>query len=202
MSISDRVEKLMDGYVPGIIEETDFAAVLIPLVELDGELCFIFEKRSENIKQPGDVCFPGGRIDEGESIVECALRETREEIGISEEHITVLGEFDKVRMTTGRRSATVVGMVDMEGYGMISPQTDEVAEVFTVPLKFFREAVPMVYECRIIQDVDDFPYAETGIRSDYKWRVGKMPIYIYHYENQIIWGMTARIVKWFVDKLY
>ena len=53
--------------------------------------------------------------------------------------------------------------------------------------------------------MEDFPYEAAGIRPDYKWRVGKKTIPVYHYgdgdERQIIWGMTGRIVSWFVSEM-
>ena len=58
---------------------------------------------------------------------------------------------------------------------------------------------------RTLAQDEDFPYEEAGIRPDYKWRVGKKTIPVYHYgdgdERQIIWGMTGRIVSWFVSEM-
>lgn len=189
----------MAGRKPGIIDGTREFAVLIPLVERDGRLHILYEKRAEGIKQPGDVCFPGGKIEEGESIIECALRETAEEIGITD--IEVLGQFDSI-LEVGRITMhTVVGIIkesDLEK-AVINP--DEVAEIFTVPADFFSESQPIIFTGKMVQEVTGFPYEETGIRPDYKWRVGKQDIYIYHYEKWIIWGLTARITRWFTEKM-
>ena len=193
------VKQKMSGRRPGIIDGTREFAVLIPLVEKGGELHVLFEKRAEGIRQPGDVCFPGGRIEEGETFTECALRETAEEIGITD--VEVIGQFDSI-LDVGRITMhTVVGIIKEESLQQAVLNADEVAEIFTVPLDFFDEAEPIIYTCRLIQDVADFPYEETGIRSDYKWRVGKQDIYIYHYGNRIIWGLTARITRWFTEKM-
>ncbi|MDG2702973.1 CoA pyrophosphatase, partial [Vibrio parahaemolyticus] len=64
-------------------EETAFkAAVLVPLVQVDGEWHVLFEVRSLTMrKQPGDISFPGGKLDGGETAQEAALRETYEELG-------------------------------------------------------------------------------------------------------------------------
>ena len=145
------------------------------------------------------MCFPGGKIEEGESIIECALRETAEEIGITD--IEVIGQFDSI-LEVGRITMhTVLGIIKERDYENAVLNPDEVAEIFTVPVDFFDEAEPIVYNCRMIQDVTDFPYEQTGIRSDYKWRVGKQDIYIYHFDKWIIWGLTARITRWFVEKM-
>ena len=193
------VRQKMTGHQPGVIDGTKECAVLIPLMEKDGVLHIIFEKRAEGIRQPGDVCFPGGKLDDGETIIECALRETAEEIGITD--VEVLGQFDSMLEVGRIIMHTVVGIIKEETLQKAVLNKDEVAEVFVVPLDFFDEAEPIIYTGKMIQDVTGFPYEETGIRSDYKWRVGKQDIYIYHYEKWIIWGLTARIARWFVEKM-
>ena len=69
-------------------------AVLALLTEIGGELHFILTKRAAGVNQPGDVCFPGGHREQGETLVETALRETEEEIGISQKDIRLLGKSD------------------------------------------------------------------------------------------------------------
>ncbi len=196
MDINDIKEK-MKGRTPGVIGDRKEFAVLIPLVEREDGLHLLFEKRSGNIKQPGDICFPGGRIEEGESITECALRETAEEIGITD--VEVIGQFDSILEVNRITMHTVVGKITEDSIKNARLNPDEVAEIFTVPLDFFASAEPMSHTVRIIQDTADFPYEETGIRKDYKWRVGHQEIFIYHYEDRIIWGLTARIARWFAD---
>ena len=67
-------------------------AILVPLVEVAGELCLLFETRAETLigHQPGEVCFPGGRREAGERPDETALRETFEELGIPPEEVEIL----------------------------------------------------------------------------------------------------------------
>ena len=191
------IKEKMAGRKPGVIGDRREFAVLIPLVEREDGLHLLFEKRSGNIKQPGDICFPGGRIEAGESITECALRETAEEIGITE--VDVVGQFDSILEVNRITMHTVVGIVNEEALKNARLNSDEVADIFTVPLDFFVDATPMSHTVRIIQDTADFPYEETGIRKDYKWRVGSQEILIYHYKDRIIWGLTARIARWFAD---
>ena len=191
------IKEKMAGRKPGVIGDRKEFAVLIPLLEREDGLHLLFEKRSGNIKQPGDTCFPGGRIEAGESITECALRETAEEIGITD--VEVIGQFDSILEVNRITMHTVVGIVTEGALKNVRINSDEVADIFTVPLDFFVTAEPMSHTVKIIQDTADFPYEETGIQKDYKWRVGQQEIFIYHYEDRIIWGLTARIAKWFAD---
>ncbi len=198
----DILREKMASHVPGVVGKQKEYAVMLLLVEKDGELHLLFEKRTSHIIQPGDVCFPGGKIDDGETVLECALRETEEEIGIAEENIEVLGRFDSILEVSRVRIHTGVGIVKKEALENLTLSHCEVDEVFTVPLKFFIDASPIVFEGKVYQDTEGFPYTESGIRSDYTWRVGHQKIYIYHWEDYIIWGLTAEISKWFADYIY
>ena len=191
------IKEKMAGRKPGVIGDRKEFAVLIPLLEREDGLHLLFEKRSGNIKQPGDTCFPGGRIEAGESITECALRETAEEIGITD--VEVIGQFDSILEVNRITMHTVVGIVTEDSIKNARLNSDEVADIFTVPLDFFVSTKLMSHTVRITQDTADFPYEETGIQKYYKWRVGQQEIFIYHYEDRIIWGLTARIAKWFAD---
>ena len=191
------IKEKMKGRKPGVIGDRRQYAVLIPLVERDDGVHLLFEKRSGSIKQPGDTCFPGGRIEEGESIIDCALRETAEEIGITE--VEIIGQFDSILEVNRITMHTVAGVVKEEALENAHLNHDEVEEIFTVPLDFFNDARPISHTVRIIQDTDGFPYEETGIRKDYKWREGSQEILVYHYQDRIIWGLTARIARWFAE---
>lgn len=195
----DEIRKRMLDRVPGTLEILRDYAVLILLTEKEDGLHFVFEKRAAGIKQPGDVCFPGGRMEKGETAAECALRETEEEIGIS--NIEILGEYATQYELTSIAMHSVVGFVTSEELEQMKLNEAEVAEVFTVPMSFFAENEPYIYDYDVIQDVKDFPYELTGIRSDYRWRVGHKSTAIYHYEDRIIWGLTAAFVKKFTAEM-
>lgn len=95
----------------------------------------------------------------------------------------------------------VVGIVPEAELKNLRLSEAEVAEVFTVPVRFFAETEPYIYEQDIVQDTAGFPYEMLGIRSDYKWRVGHKQIVIYRYEDKIIWGLTASFVRHLVEEL-
>lgn len=79
------IEYLMEGRKPGAIGQRKDCAVLIPLVERADGLHFLFEQRSAQMKtQPGDVCFPGGRMEKGETPVACALRKLKRKSGFNQ----------------------------------------------------------------------------------------------------------------------
>lgn len=195
----EQVKNLIEGRKPTTLEIMREFAVLVLLTEKEDGLHFVFEKRAEGIKQPGDVCFPGGKVEPGESLAQCVLRETEEEIGIT--GIELLGEFAVQYELTSIAMHSLVGFVSQEKLSEMRLNRGEVAEVFTVPVAFFAENKPYTYDYDIIQDVKDFPYEKFGIRSDYRWRVEHKTIVLYQYEDRLIWGLTAAIVKKFVDEM-
>lgn len=204
MRVKD-IENFMFNREAGPIGERKNCAVLIPLVEKEDGLHILFERRSSLMKtQPGDVCFPGGRMDEGETVIEAAVRETEEEIGIPREKIRVLGQFDTMYEINSLTMNTVVGVIAEEDLADLNLNPQEVDHIFTVPYRFFLENEPFVYDYEIVQKVDDFPYEKVGIRPDYRWRVGKAVVPVFHYgegeEREIIWGLTARILTWFMEQ--
>ena len=83
------------GHVPKVQDVTGEYAVLVPLVERPEGLCLLYEVRADTLgRQPGEVCFPGGRLEPGEDAVSCALRETWEELGIPRPAVEVVAELD------------------------------------------------------------------------------------------------------------
>ena len=129
MNIS-KIEKFMENRTPGDIGKRKNCSVLIPLVEIDGKLHILYEQRSTKIKtQPGDVCFPGGVMEKGETPIECALRETEEEIGIPVDKIRVLGQFDSLFEIRNITMHTVIGVIEQESLAELHINPDEVATV-------------------------------------------------------------------------
>ena len=181
---------------PGMMGARRTYAVLCPFVEQGDGLHLLFEVRSATVRQAGEVCFPGGMQETGESFVECALRETEEELSIPRSEITLLGQSD---FTCGQRGfllQPVLGLVSPAGMAAMTPSPDEVAEVFTVPLDFFRTTPAEVYTYTLTPNVpEDFPYEAVGIPRDYPWARGRVEVPIWHWQGRVIWGLTARIVQ-------
>ena len=183
-------------HVPGLLGAKHSYAVLCPLVERPDGLHLLFEVRAEGLRQAGEVCFPGGRMEPGESAEQCALRETEEELGIPAAEVQLLGQSDFLCNQRGFLLRPVIGLVSETGMAALTPSPAEVAEIFTVPLSFFRRTEPEVYSYDLIPQVPaDFPYEAMGISPDYPWSRGRSDVPVWYYEGHVIWGMTARILR-------
>lgn len=184
-----------------------FYSVLVPFVEVDEELCLLFEKRAEgNIKDPGEICFPGGHLEEGESAGRCAMRETEEELGIPAERITFIGRGDTVRGFANYTLYTTIGKVEYEDFLNMKPEETEVAEGFLVKVSEFMDKEPYVYKSEVVAKRDDFPYELAGITPDYPWTMGKWDTVIYNVKDisekdRIVWGLTGGIVRHVMSQL-
>lgn len=157
------------------------SAVLIPICvhRTTGELSLLYTQRSSKIKRHiGEVSFPGGiREDTDESYEACALRETSEEIGISQANVAIWGTSNLIVPRLGPSIMPVVGMIDNYDASMLRLNLDEVEKVFTVPL-----AKLCSDECR----------RHTQFRRTYS-----LPVYVNVDER--IWGITSVITHLFLS---
>ncbi len=179
-------------------------AILVPLVEVAGELCLLFETRAETLigHQPGEVCFPGGRREAGERPDETALRETFEELGIPPEEVEILAPLDVIQDISDRVIYPYLGKLSPEGLEQLRPSEAEVKDVFFVPLDFLRQYPEEVYRYKVTAQVDgSFPFQRMGFPADYPWRSGWMDVPLYEYQGHFIWGLTARTVRWLLGEL-
>lgn len=186
-----------DGYVPQMLEARHSYAVLCPFAEQPDGLHLLFEVRAAALRrQPGEVCFPGGMQEPGETPELCALRETWEELGIPREEIRVFGKSDFLCSHRGFLLQPVLAAVSPAGLAALCPSPAEVAEVFSVPLSFFRRQQPEVYRYELVPTrPDQFPYGAVGIPETYRWARGTVEVPVWFWEGHAIWGMTARIVR-------
>ncbi len=191
-----RLRRRFEGHEPGLLGAERNCAVLCPLLERADGLHLLFEVRSPKIRQGGEVCFPGGRMEPGESAPDCALRETEEELAIPRREVALLGTPDFICNQRGFLLRPVLGLVSPEGFAAMRPSPAEVAEAFTVPLAFFRETEPEIRRYELLPQVpEDFPYGAVGISRNYPWARGSVEVPIWHYKGRAVWGMTARLVR-------
>lgn len=184
-------------------EETAFrSAVLIPLVEKEGEWHVLFEVRALTMrKQPGDISFPGGKIDDTDaSPLAAALRETQEELGIDQQSIQVVGNLSPLVASPAFVVYPFVGIIEQSELDAFNK--DEVEELFTVPLNWLLTHEPYVHFVPIEpKPPTDFPYDKIANGENYEWRKSRMEEWFYEYDKYTIWGLTARLLKYFVEKI-
>ncbi|MCI9609168.1 MAG: CoA pyrophosphatase [Oscillibacter sp.] len=192
----ERLARRFQGHEPGLLGASRSYAVLCPLVEGKDGLRLLFEVRAPQLRQGGEVCFPGGKMEPGESPADCALRETEEELSIPREEVRLLGMPDFICNQRGFLLRPVLGLVSPAGFAALRPSPAEVAEAFTAPLSFFRETKPDLRRYVLAPQVpEDFPYGPVGIPRDYPWSGGQVEVPIWYYQGRAVWGMTARLVR-------
>jgi 8-oxo-dGTP pyrophosphatase MutT (NUDIX family) len=167
---------LSDGFrLPGREGMSVPAAVLVPLVNRPQGLQLLLTQRSAHLPDhPGQISFPGGRVEPGDADpASAALRETSEEIGLARNTVRVLGHLPSYDTVSGYRVQPVVGWIDPP-FELV-PDPVEVADVFEVPLEFILDRSNHQRHVRMLGE----------IRRDY-WA---MP-----WLSRYIWGATAAML--------
>jgi len=156
------------------------SAVLLPIYYKEGQCYILFTRRTEKVKEhKGQISFPGGARQDGENLLETALRESREEINLSPADVEVLGELDDTVTVVSNFIVTpFVGVIpwpnDLKADGW---ETDEMIEAPIAAL------------------------LEESLREDKDEVIEGKPVtsYFYHYGGRVIWGATARILHQFLE---
>ena len=169
-------------------------AVLLPWIRTEYGDCLLMEVRSQHVRQPGEVCFPGGRIESGETPAECAVRETCEELGLEPADIEVVSEPETEIMTDGRVVYSVPARIHVEDISRLRISEDEVAEVFLLPSEWIRTNPPAHFDLALTEDKDLPPVLLGYLRHYGEYRRRGTTDY-WEYEGHGIWGLTARILK-------
>jgi 8-oxo-dGTP pyrophosphatase MutT (NUDIX family) len=157
------------------------AAVLLPIV-MRSEPTVLFTERSARLAQhAGQVSFPGGRAEPtDDSLIRTALRETQEETGIDASFISIAGFLEAYETGTGFAILPVVGLLK-EGFALV-PNTDEVAEIFEVPLAFLLDPANRQKEQAV-------------------WKGRVRHYYAFRYNGHYIWGATAAMLVNFAERM-
>ncbi|MEE1170330.1 MAG: CoA pyrophosphatase [Anaerovoracaceae bacterium] len=185
---------------PGVVGKHRSFSVMLPLVEMEDGLHVLFELRSPDLDaQPGEVCFPGGAMEAGETPLQASVRETMEELGIKREDIKIINKLDTLQSHANLSIYCYLGIINTCQFNI---NKAEVAEIFTVPLSFFVENEPEIEWVDVVQiPPEDFPYEKVNSPKAYEWRSGKVDIPIYMYGEYPIWGLTARMMHNFIEIL-
>lgn len=156
------------------------AAVLAPLVVRKTGLSVVFTRRADHLSaHAGQISFPGGRLNAGESAVDAALRECEEEIGLSPDRVQIIGRFDPYETVTGFQITPFVGIMQPDTRLRADP--GEVAEIFETPFDFLMNPANHVLEERMF----------AGQLRRY---------YAMPHEGRYIWGATAGLLKALADR--
>jgi len=159
------------------------AAVLIALAERSGGLSVILTRRSDTLRRhTGQIALPGGRCDPGEMPWETALREAQEEIGLDPAKVSLAGLSTCYRTGTGYHITPVVGFLAADFTTAANPA--EVADIFETPFGFLMD--PANHEQREARE------SGGNIRQ----------FYAMTWEDRLIWGATAGILRALYDRLY
>ena len=204
MFLDKLMKPLIENQPLFIGEETAFrSAVLIPLVQVNEEWHILFEVRSFTMrKQPGDISFPGGRIDSTDpDPLAAALRETHEELGIDPKTVTNVQKLSPYIASPTFVVYPFVGVIEysqiIDGYNK-----DEVEEVFTVPIEWLLNYEPAMHLVSVKPTpAPDFPYDKIANGTQYQWGTRAIEEWFYDYEKYTIWGLTARILKHFIESI-
>ena len=178
----DLISKSVRETSPKVIEGADLtlAGVMVLLFQREEEYTVILNRRTRMVgHHKGEISFPGGRMEAGdEGLLDTALRETFEEMGISREKIQVLGRIDDMQTKTGYMIRPFVGVIDYPYNYRLS--NEEVEEVLEMPVAGLFSPEYQRDEIRI-----------TGKKQD------KAPVYVY--EGNVVFGATARILHNLAD---
>ncbi len=156
------------------------SAVLVPIYYREGQCYILFTRRTEKVKEhKGQISFPGGARQDGESLLETALRESSEEIGLAPADVEILGQLDDTLTVVSNYIVTPFVGVILWPYNLKADgwETDEIIEAPITAL------------------------LDKNSREDKDEVIEGKPVtsYFYHYGGRVIWGATARILHQFLD---
>ncbi len=180
---AEDIKEALAGYKRRTLPETPVrAAVLLPVISGGCGAEILFTKRPVMLNaHGGEVSFPGGVYESNDTnLEETALRETFEEVGIKREQISIIGALDDQLSKAGFRVTPFVGLINKPFNMNVSP--DEVERIYKVPVAYF---------------------TDTRTSWTEKWvREGEArTVYFHRYDDDIIWGLTAKFVDNFLRSI-
>ncbi len=194
----------LGGREPKVLGHESFfqSAVIVPVIKYQGEKCVILEERSTLLKyNPGEISFPGGRIEpEDGGALQAAMRETCEELGVRKKDLSYVGPLDI--MLTPFNVLIYPFVCEINERSIIVPNECEVQSVLYVPLSHLLDYVPLVNKVAVrLVPPPDYPFELIPRGRNYPWKEGYYDQYFYQWESHTIWGLTARILHHFLTLL-
>ncbi|HVE77019.1 MAG TPA: CoA pyrophosphatase [Actinomycetota bacterium] len=179
--IAGLAERLQETQEDANLEGWAMAAVLVPLVKHQGEWRLVFTRRSEDLTHhAGEISFPGGRIDEGETPAQAAVRETHEELAVPPQTVELIGRLPSVpTRVSGYLIEPWVGLIESNEF---DPNPAEIAEVIEISLETITGPG--------VERVQKF-IRGGGVYESFAYDIGP----------NIIWGATGRIVRNLIELL-
>jgi 8-oxo-dGTP pyrophosphatase MutT (NUDIX family) len=181
-------------------EKCSKSAVLVPLLQYENEPYFLFEKRSYKLnKQPGEVCFPGGAIEKHDKNArQAAIRESCEELSLAPDDIELLAPLD---VFVGPLNNIVYPFLAyIKSSEKIKANPEEVEYVFCVPLEHLLNSEPLSKDLGITLNFpDDYPFDLVPKGKEYPYPRASFSQKFYFWQDEIIWGLTARILFHVLD---
>lgn len=191
-------KEIIKNYEPQVYGGRKESAVLLPLIKVNDEWHILYEVRSQLVSQAGDSSFPGGKVEEGETFEEAAIRETMEELNIKRENIVVHGEIDYIFSQQLIIRCFVGELIDIDVED-IAPN-EEVEEIYTVPVKYFIHHPPKYYTIRFNPVLDEkFILSQGKEEFEYEFRNHTDKVPVYEIEKHSLWGYTANLTERFIE---
>ncbi len=190
------------GYKGNLLHQDIAFGINVPLVNMCDKWHILFEVRSKYITQAGEVCLPGGRVEDGESPRQAAIRETVEELGVSESQIKYISELDYKLSSSGSLIRPYLTELKINDLNCLNINSLEVSEVFTVPLEFFVQNQADTYLISTpATPCENFPFDKIPNGKNYNWGHRGYECNFYYYQDYVIWGLTAGIIKNTIERL-
>jgi len=179
----DQLRKRFSEFLPSEVNHprrSEFtpSAILVPMQIQNDELNILFTKRTQSVKHhKGQISFPGGRLEDGESLAQCALRETEEEIGLPANQVELWGQLDETLVITYYRITPFVGLIPYPFEFTL--QSTETERLIIVPVS------------KLLDSKAHSMAVKDFLGRDYA-------IHFYDVGDEVIWGATGRILTQFL----
>ena len=165
---------------PAEMEQRPSASILVPIFEQDGMADMVLTRRSTDLRtHAGEVAFPGGKVEDGETVEQAAIREAYEEIGLNPATVEIQGKFiSSTTLSSFMSVVAIVATIPKPVSYRLNP--NEVEKVFSFPISYLFQAG--------VHSVENWPWADGG----------QYEMHFFDFGEDLVWGATARILYEFM----